>query len=843
MDKFYQKEINEIYSYFNSSIDGLTSSIINKNLRKYGKNQIKEKERKSTARIFLEQFQDMLVIILIISAIISIFLGEIESTIVIFIVLTINAVMGTYQYQKAEKSLNSLRNLSSPMSLVVRNKEILKIHSYELVCGDIVIVNTGDIISADGRIIEEESLEINESELTGESMPVKKDANAIHKEEQISEQKNMLFSSTFCTKGHGKYIVTNVGMDTEIGKIAKELNEIENKKTPLQNSLDIFSKYLAILIIGVCAIVFIIGIYRNGKVLDSLMFAVALAVAAIPEALSTIVVIVLAIGTEKMAKENAIIKDLKAVESLGCISVICTDKTGTLTTNQMQVKEVECYYKNIIDFKKYILLSTNFDIYQANTNPTEVALIQYAKEFINIKAKKLQEIPFTSDRKFMSNLYKINNKNYIFSKGGLDIILEKCSIIDKEYKLNLNHNIKKEIINKADSYAKNGRRIIAFAYKEISLNRGLKLIGPEDENNLTFLGFATIIDPPRLETKDAVYNCKRAGIKPVMLTGDYINTAVAIGKDIGIYKEGDLAITGAQLNQMSQQELEEKIENITVYARLNPNQKIRIVEAWQNRDKIVAMTGVGINDAFALAKANFSISMGNGTEVAKDASSMILLDNNFNTIIKSVANGRKIYLNIQNAIRFLISGNLAAILLVLLTSFLRLPIPFLAVHLLFINLLTDSLPAIAIGMQDSQGDLLKDKPRNKKEHFVTKRLVFRMVLEGLLIFISCLLGYLQGLKYSITTAQTMAFAILCMGRLFHSLNCATRNSFLVMKQKNKFLMFSLIVGLILINSVLFVPFLKPLLQTATLNKNLVLSIYGYCLLPTLIIQMVKLCKK
>lgn len=843
MDKFYQKDINNIYKHFNSSIDGLTNEIVSKNMKKYGKNKIKEKERKSTARVFLEQFQDMLVIILIISAIISIFLGEYESTIVIFVVLTINAILGTYQYQKAEKTLNSLKNLSSPISIVIRNKEIIKIHSYELVCGDIVIVNTGDIISADGRLIEEESLEINESALTGESIPVKKQCEIITSDEQISEQKNMLFSSTFCTKGHGKYIVTDVGMNTEIGKIAKKLNEIENKKTPLQDSLDVFSKYLALLIIAICALVFIIGIYRNGKILDSLMFAVALAVAAIPEALSTIVVIVLAIGTEKMAKENAIIKDLKAVESLGCISVICTDKTGTLTTNQMEVKEVECYYKNSDDFKKYVLLSTNFDIYKANTNPTEQALINYAKEYINVNAKKLQEIPFTSDRKFMSNLYSINNRNFIFSKGGLDIILSKCTNIEKDIKKPLDNIQKQAIITTSDAYAAKGRRIIAFAYKEIQLSRGVNYINQSDESGLTFLGFITIIDPPRPETKDAVANCKRAGIKPIMLTGDYVNTAKAIGKEIGIYSEGDIAVTGNDLNKMSQEELISKIENITIYARLNPNQKIRIVEAWQSKDKIVAMTGDGINDALALAKSNVSIAMGNGTEVAKDASSMILLDNNFSTIIKSVANGRKIYLNIQNAIRFLISGNLAAILLVLLTSFLRLPIPFLAVHLLFINLLTDSLPAIAIGMQDSQGDLLKDKPRNKKEHFVTKRLVFKMSIEGILIFVCCLLGYLQGLKYSIGVAQTSAFAILCIGRLFHSLNCATRDSFLVMKQKNTFLICSLIVGLLLINSLLFIPPLKSIFQTAVLDKNLIFGIYGYAILPTIIIQIIKLFKK
>lgn len=836
MDKFYNKNIKEIMNYFNSDDSGLNKNR-DYNQKKFGKNIIEEKQKKSILKIFFSQFKDMLVIILVICAIVSIFLNELESTIVIFFVLTINALLGTYQYQKAQKSLNGLKNLSSPVVYIKKNNEICKIKSYELVCGDIVIINTGDIISADGRIIEEEGLEINESSLTGESNPIKKNNKIIDsKNLEISEQKNMVFSGTFCTKGHGKYIVCSVGMNSKIGEIAKKLNTIENKKTPLQNNLDNFSKYLSLIILVICFIVFLINIYRRVTFLDSLMFAVALAVAAIPEALSTIVTIVLAIGTEKMAKENAIIKDLKSVESLGCISVICTDKTGTLTTNNMVVIEQE----NIIEirnFKRNVFLSTNYDMYLTSNNPTETALINYSKEFININYNKIMELSFSSDRKIMSNLYNIDDGNFMFCKGGIDVILSKCKYYanDSNY---LSNEYKLDIMNKVNTYANKGRRVIGFGYKKINKN----IIHENDECDLVYIGFVTIMDPPRKETKNAVKDCINAGIKPIMLTGDYSNTAVSIASDLGIYKKGDKCLTGKQLDNMSQKQLENDIENISVYARLNPSQKIRIVEAWQSKNKVVAMTGDGVNDALALAKADVSIAMGNGTEVAKDASSMILIDNNFSTIIKSISNGRKIFLNIQNAIRFLISGNLAAILIVLLTSFLNLPIPFLAIHLLFINLLTDSFPAIAIGMQQYKENLLDRGPRSKKEHFVSKRLVGKILLEGLLIFYFCFCGYLEGLKINVMTARTLAFTILCLSRLFHSFNCATRKCIFLEDKINKFLIMSFVFGVILINSVLFIPFMKDIFIISELNLHLVLVIYGYSILPTLIIQFIKLFK-
>ena len=838
MKNFYDKNLNEIYNYFGSSKNGLNDKNLKENEKKYGKNIIKESKQKSIIKVFFEQFKDTLVIILIISAIISIFLNELESTIVIFVVLAINASLGTYQYQKAEKSLNSLRDLSSPISYVIRNNEVKKIRSYELICGDVVVINTGDIISADGRIIEEESLEINESSLTGESLPIKKNNKTLNNENiEISDQKNMVFSGTFCTKGRGKYIVCNVGMETVIGKIASKLSLIENKKTPLQINLDKFSKYLSIIIILICFLVFLINIYRQGNVLDSLMFAVALAVAAIPEALSTIVTIVLAIGTEKMAKENAIIKDIKSVETLGCISVICTDKTGTLTSNKMKVKEEENFIE-INRFKKYVFMSTNYDNFLTNNNPTENALINYCKEYLEDKINKLQEIPFTSDRKIMSNLVKLNNKNYIFCKGGIDVLLEKCDYVETTSKKIITNSLKENIIKKINEYASKGRRIIGFAYKETNKN----IISNADEISLIFIGYVTIIDPPREETTEAVKKCLNAGIKPIMLTGDYKNTAISIAEEIGIFSENDIAISGQELENITQEELIDKIDKISVYARLNPSQKIRIVDAWQTKNKVVAMTGDGVNDALALAKADVSIAMGNVTEVAKDASSMILVDNNFNTIVKSISNGRKIYLNIQNAIRFLLSGNMAAIIIVLITSFFNLPIPFLAIHLLFINLLTDGFPAIALGMQEYNNDLLDSNPRNKESHILSGKLILGIIFEGILIFICCFSGFMKGLKVNVETARTMSFSILCLSRLFHSFNCATKESFFYWKKINISLIVSLIIGMILIISVLFIPILKDLFVISNLNLQLVILIFSYSLLPTIIIQFIKLFK-
>lgn len=830
--------MESIYECFDSTIEGLNPKKVEKNRKKYGINELKEKARKSKARVFLEQFQDLLVIILIISAIISIFIGEIESTIVIFTVITINAILGTYQYFKAEKSLESLKLLSSPTANVIRNGEVQKIKSNELVCGDVVIVHAGDMISADGRIIIEEDFEVNESALTGESLPSSKHNNLLTEDVNLGDQKNMVFSGTFCVKGHAKYLVCSTGMNTEIGKIAEMLSSVETKKTPLQNSLDVFSKYLAIIIILICVLVFIMGVYKNHPILESLMFSVALAVAAIPEALSTIVVIVLAVGTEKMAKEKAIIKDLKAVEGLGCVSIICSDKTGTLTMNQMEVRDV-WHFMNDEKFNEHVLYSTNYDAFQViNNNPTESALIKHVGCTKNcLSGTKVQEIAFSSNRKMMSNLYKHSDETVLYCKGAVEVILDKCQYIHDVAKRPLTMNDQLMIERDMKKFASEGKRVLAFAYKKID---NKQKVTEDDEDGLIFTGMVALVDPPRLQSKGAIEKCLLAGIKPIMLTGDHKETAVAIAREVGIFKSGDECVTGKQLDNMNDIELDTKINNVTVYSRLTPHHKIRIVKAWQKKNQIVAMTGDGINDAPALKQSDISIAMGMGTEVAKDASSIILLDDNFETIIGAVSNGRKVYQNIQNAIRFLLSGNFAGILIVVYASLCNLPVPFVAVHLLFINLITDGIPAIAIGTSNSQDDLLNKPPRKSNEHFLNKRLILTIALEGILIGGCCLACYYTGLKVSVGCARTMTFASLCLARLFHSLNCATKQSFLTNSNKNIYLYISLLLGIALITAVLLVPYLRGVFVVTELTMEQIVLIYAYSLLPTLIIQIMKL---
>ena len=866
MDKFFSKSATDVLNRFNVTKEGLSTEQVNKSREENGFNELTEKKKKSVLVVFLEQFKDLLVGILIVAALISMATGDVESTLVIFAVIIMNAILGTVQNVKAEQSLNSLKALSSPNAKVIRNGVKVEIPSREVVPGDIVVLEAGDLVVADGRIIESFSLQVNESALTGESESVNKFEEVIDSEEvALGDQKNMVFSSSLVTYGRALIVVTNTGMTTELGKIATLMEQTKEKKTPLQITLDDFSKKLATIILIICIIVFGLSVYRQTEILDALMFAVALAVAAIPEALSSIVTIVLALGTQKMAKENAIIKNIKSVEGLGCVSIICSDKTGTLTQNKMTTKQIFVdnsliesedikFNDNLVqkDLMRAAILcndSTSVDGKEIG-DPTEVALVNLGhvhslnEQDVRDEFKRLKEIPFDSDRKLMSTSHYIDNKYVMYTKGALDVLLDRTTHIrTSEGVKEITQADKDRILNTNQYLSENGLRVLSFAYKELDSEKELSL---DDENNYTFLGLISMIDPPRVESAEAVKDCIMAGIKPIMITGDHKITASAIAKQIGILQEGDMAVTGLELDKMSDEELNKKLSHISVYARVSPENKIRIVDAWQNKGKIVAMTGDGVNDAPALKQADIGIAMGiTGTEVSKDAASMILTDDNFATIVKSITNGRNVYRNIKNSIKFLLSGNMSGIIAVLYASIMNLSVPFAPVHLLFINLLTDSLPAIAIGMEKSSKDLLKDKPRDSKESILTKDFMIEIAFEGLLIAIFTIIAFHIGLSTgNKEIASTMAFSTLCLARLFHGFNCRGKKSvFSLGVFSNKFSWYAFGTGLVFLNAVLFIPPLQNLFQVASLSSSLVLAIYLLAFFPTLVIQVYKVFAK
>lgn len=868
MEQMFRRTAQQVLEQFGVTKDGLTQAQVEKQRQTYGENALTEEKKKSPIVVFLEQFKDLLVIILIIAAIISAISGNGESTIVIVAVITLNAILGTVQHFKAEKSLESLKALSSPSAKVMRDGRKIEVPSKEIVPGDILMLEAGDLVVADGRIIENYSLQVNESSLTGESEGVDKISDVIDAENvALGDQKNMVFSGSLVTYGRASVVVTATGMKTEIGKIATLMNQTQQKKTPLQESMDNFSQKLAIAIIGICIVVFGLSLYRQMPILDSLMFAVALAVAAIPEALSSIVTIVLAMGTQKMARENAIIKELNAVESLGSVSVICSDKTGTLTQNKMTTKQVYADF-NLFDGEKldfanqahrWLLKtavlandSTSVDGKEIG-DPTEVALINLAHNFwveettYRAQHPRLAEIAFDSDRKLMSTMHKLDGVYTLCTKGAMDVLLSRSvSIMTADGPRPITEEDKAKISETNIHLSENGLRVLAFAMKEYKDAKECPQLTLEDENGYTFVGLISMIDPPREESKKAVADAKRGGIRTVMITGDHKVTATAIAKQIGIFEDGDIALSGVELDKMSDEELGEKLEHVSVYARVSPEHKIRIVDAWQKKGKIVSMTGDGVNDAPALKKANIGVAMGiTGTEVSKDAAAMILTDDNFATIVKAVTNGRNVYANIKNAIKFLLSGNMSAILSVLYTSLFALPIPFQPVHLLFINLLTDSLPAIAIGMEPPREDLLNQKPRNPKESIMSKDFMLTLLVQGAIIGVFVMTAYHIGLSAGgAALASTMAFATLTLARLFHGFNCrADASIFKLGLGSNKYSILAFIAGLVLLNAVLFIPAFHGLFMVADLTIGNIGTIYLLAFMPTVIIQLYKVIKE
>ena len=861
----------ELLQKYNVTEQGLNNAQVEEIRRQIGENILQEGKKKSTLEVFLGQFCDLLVVILIIAAIISMFSGNAESTIVILLVLIMNAVLGTVQHIKAQRSLESLKQLSAPNAKVIRNGVKQEIPSREIVPGDIVMLEAGDMIVADGRILRNYSLQVNESSLTGESTNVEKTDTVIEGKVALADRVNMVYSGSLVTYGRAQVLVTGTGMKTELGKIAGLMNAAKERKTPLQESLDKFSGRLAMLIMIICAVVFCLCIYRKMTILDSLLFAVALAVAAIPEALGSIVTIVQAFGTQKMAKENAIIKDLKAVESLGCVSVICSDKTGTLTQNKMTVQQIyiddKVYEPKELDITnqthRYLLydaiLTNDSSIVEGKGigDPTEYALLEMFRniqvepsrffgsagineDILRKSMDRMEEVPFDSDRKLMSTKYSLHGVPTILTKGAVDVLLDRCTSVRYSDGIRPMTESEKEKIRKQNRiFSENGLRVLSFAYKESD-----EPLSVDTEYNFIFLGLISMVDPPRPESVEAVADAKKAGIRPVMITGDHKITAVAIAKRIGIFEDGDMALTGVELDALTDAELDDRITKISVYARVSPENKIRIVEAWQRKGNIVSMTGDGVNDAPALKKADIGVAMGiTGTEVSKDAAGMILSDDNFATIIKAVANGRNVYRNIKNAILFLLSGNTAGVFSVLYTSIMGLPVPFAPVHLLFINLLTDSLSALAIGMEPADERLLDEKPRDPKAGIMTRDFVMTMIAEGTLIAVVTMTAYHIGIAVSPAMASTMAFATLTMARLFHGFNCRSKESILKLGLgSNKYSLYAFAAGVCLLALVIFVPFLRSVFSVENLSATAIAQIIGLSFIPTVIIQLIKVCR-
>ena len=862
----YQMKKEDVLKMLGTDENGLTQNQAKENQKKYGKNELAEGKKKNPFILFLEQYKDFLVIILIIAAIISGVLGDIESAIVIFVVITINAILGTVQHIKAEQSLDSLKEMSAPTAKVIRDGEIKVVEGKDVTVGDIVVIEAGDYVCSDGRIIENASLKVDESAMTGESEPVEKQETVLDGEKPLGDRVNMLYSGSFATYGRAKMVVTSVGMETEIGKIASLLKSTQEKKTPLQESLDNFGKKLSLIIIGICVIVLGLELFRSDGInltvfTDAFVFAVALAVAAIPEALSSIVTIVLSVGTQKLAKENAIIRKLQAVEGLGSVSIICSDKTGTLTQNKMTVQKI--YFDGqIIDKDDEINARQGQLIIdgalcndsvqkegQEIGDPTEIALVNFSEkhdlpvEKMREKYQRLGEIPFDSDRKLMSTVHKIGDNYKMLTKGAVDVLsgrINEVKTMDGKRPFTAEDLAELKKVN--TEFSQMGLRVLAVCERDVDTVD----ISVDDEKDYILLGLVAMQDPPREESADAVRKCKTAGIRPIMITGDHLVTASAIARKIGILDDNGRAVEGREIENLSDEELDEFVSDVSVYARVSPEHKIRIVSAWQRKGYIVSMTGDGVNDAPALKQADIGVAMGiTGSEVAKDAASMVLTDDNFATIVKAIENGRNLYRNIQRAIQFLLSGNTAGILAVLYASFMALPVPFKAVHLLFINLLTDSLPAIALGVEPHSSDVMNEKPRPKNQSILTKKVLTNICVEGIVIGVMTMIAFYVGFMRNAEVASTMAFSTLCLSRLVHGFNCKSDKPVWFTKKmwNNKSMIGAFFVGFVLLNAVLLVPALQGIFAVAPLTIAELLTVYGLSLGTFVVVQILKMIRK
>ena len=836
----YNQSVNEVLEKTKSQFEGLSPKEVENRQAKDGFNELKEKKKTSTWELFIDTLKDPMVIILLLVAFVQLFLGEFVESLVIFIVLMINSVVAVVQTKRAESSLDALRQMSAPSAKVLRNGEKTSIPARELVVGDIVSLEAGDFIPADGRLIDVQNLRVEEGMLTGESEPVEKFSDVIEGEVALGDRKNMVFSSSLVVYGRADFLVTAIAEQTEIGKIAQMLETAEAKQTPLQQKLEKFGKQLGWVILALCALIFAVQILRlfttnqtadmQKAVLDSFMFAVAVAVAAIPEALSSVVTIVLSVGTNKMAKQHAIMRNLPAVETLGSTSVICTDKTGTLTQNKMTV--VDSFLptqgsKELTDLtqadQKLLLnamvLCNDSSFSQEGQllgDPTEVALIAYSDKIgypyqdLREKSPRLAEFPFDSERKLMSTINDFEGQKTIFVKGGPDVLFNRCNQVFLDGKVQeFTPELKEKFQAQNEAFSQKALRVLAYAYKPVSDNKTELTL--TDENDLILIGLSAMIDPPREAVYDSIVEAKKAGIKTIMITGDHKTTAQAIAKDIGLMNEGDMALTGQELDALTEDELRENLEKISVYARVSPENKIRIVRAWQNEHQVTAMTGDGVNDAPALKQANIGIAMGSGTDVAKDASSMILTDDNFVSIVSAVSIGRVVYDNIKKSISYLFSGNLGAIIAIVFALVVGWVNPFTALQLLFINLVNDSVPAIALGMEKAEPDVMEKAPRQLNEGIFANGLMRVILIRGSLIGIAAIISQYVGQKTSPEMGVAMAFTTLILARTLQTF-AARSNSQNILKlgfTTNKYVLMAVTFCLALY-SLTTLPFLREI---------------------------------
>lgn len=869
---WYKKKREEISTELNVNADtGLDDEEASLRLEKYGRNLLKQEERKSLLTMFLSQFKNFMVIVLILASAVSAALGEVSDTVIIIFVVLLNAVLGVVQEDRAERSLAALKKLSSPTSKVIRGGKRLQIPSDELVPGDVILLEAGDFVPADGVLFESASLKVEESALTGESVPVEKNLEVPEGEDvPLGDRKNCVFTSSLVTNGRGKAVVTGTGMNTEIGRIAEMLESQIEDRTPLQKKLDELGRMLGIGALVICGAIFLIGYLQGIPMLDIFMTAVSLAVAAIPEGLPAIVTIVLSIGVQKMISKNTIIRNLPAVETLGTASVICSDKTGTLTQNKMTVTKIYTYgeLEDIEDIDisrsdkelaiKIGLLCNDSIIETVDGedsgmgDPTEVALVFAAKQHgvdkgeAEAKSRRVAEIPFDSNRKLMTTVHEHEENYRVFTKGALDELLERCSRIQVGDEVKeLTDDMKAEIRRVNDKMSKSALRVLALAYKPEEEVPG-EMTSDKVERDLIFVGLKGMIDPPREEAREAVSKCKSAGIRPVMITGDHKVTASAIAKELGILEAGGEAVEGKEIEEMSEEDLAENVERYSVYARVSPEHKVRIVDAWQSRGKVVAMTGDGVNDAPALKSADIGCAMGiTGTDVSKQASDMILTDDNFATIVEAVEEGRHIYDNIKKSIHFLISCNIGEIIALFVAIVLDMPLPLLPIHILWVNLVTDSLPALALGMDSSEPDIMKRNPRDPKKSIFADGLWLAIGVQGAIIGIVTLVAFNLGHRVSHELGRTMAFATLALAQIVHTLNVRSRDKsiFAMGLLSNRYLVAANMLSIFLVAVIIVVPLLRDAFKLTALDAAQALYVAGLSILPLVAVEIFKFTRR